>query len=94
MRVIVFSNSPPGGRCRLYMRYAQAIVDHCGLTKEILFPEDNPPKKWVPAACFDNRKRVVSLADGVIVSSEAIVRVLVDLGKESWRKMPLRSSGR
>ena len=79
MKVVVISKSPPGGRCRLYMRYAEAIADRHGWGQEVRFPESSPLNAPPPAALIIG-EQLVAPADGVIVSPEDIVRVLGELG--------------
>lgn len=82
MKIVVVSKSPPGGRCRLYMRYAQAIASRHGLGREVLLPESSPPGAPAPPALIIGEQLVAPI-DGVIVSPEDIVRVLIDLGKNN-----------
>lgn len=79
MKVVVILESPPGGRCRLYLRYAQAHASRHGWGQVVLFPEGSPPgAPALPALMIAGQ--VVLPADGVIVSPEDIVRVLGELG--------------
>lgn len=79
MKVVVISKSPPGGRCRLYLRYAEAVASRYGWGQEVLYPEGCPPGAPAPAALIIG-EQLVAPADGVIVSPEDIVRVLGELG--------------
>jgi hypothetical protein len=79
MKVVVISKSPPGGRCRLYLRYAEAIASRHGWGQEVLFPSSSP--SGAPAApALVIGEQLVAPADGVIVSPDDIVRVLGELG--------------
>jgi hypothetical protein len=75
MTVTVISKSPPGGRCTLYTRYAEALSGLFGLTLEIHCPSDAPWDGPPPPALII-RGQVVEPSDGVIVAPEDIVTVL------------------
>jgi hypothetical protein len=65
--ITVMSKQPPGGRCSLYMRYAEALRERLGLEVEILYGDGGagvPP----PAILIGDTQVVPS--DGVIVSPE------------------------
>ena len=79
MTVTVMSKSPPGGRCTLYARYAEAIADQFHLTVEIHCPgETNGDGPDPPALVI--RGVVVTPSDGVIVAPEDIGRALTETG--------------
>lgn len=65
MKVTVVSKDPPGGRCTLYMRYAETIAEGCGAEIEIVYPatgsELEPPALLVGG-------RLIAPADGLILS--------------------------
>jgi len=50
MKVVVISKSPPGGRCRLYQHYAEAVANRHGWGQEVLYPASCPPGAPAPAA--------------------------------------------
>ena len=80
MNVTVFSNSPPGGRCKLYTRYADAlgrVLDNVSVN--LTYPGKNPATgPAAPALAIDDR--LVAPSDGVIVAPEDIAQTLTDMG--------------
>jgi len=67
--VTVLSKQPPGGRCALYMRYAEALAQALGFRPEVRYcdgKDEVPP----PALLVD--EALVTPSDGVIVSPEDI----------------------
>jgi cystathionine gamma-synthase len=79
MTVTVVSKSPPGGRCTLYARYAEAVSGHFGLAMDIHCP-GNEPWEGPPPPAIVIRGLVVEPSDGVIVAPEDIVAVLAKVG--------------
>jgi hypothetical protein len=79
MTVTVFSNSPPGGRCTLYARYADAIRRFFDdVSVNLTYPGRNPAAGPVaPALAIDDR--VVAPSDGVIVAPQDIAHTLADM---------------
>jgi cystathionine gamma-synthase len=77
--IITVSKSPPGGRCTLYARYAEAVSRHFGLTVDIHCP-GNEPRKGPPPPAIVIQGLVVEPFDGVIVAPEDIVAVLAKAG--------------
>ena len=83
MKISVVSRQPPGGRCTLYMRFADAVADATDGRSEVLYPlpvhprpaEPLPPP---PALLIDGR--LVSPADGVILSPDEISAAAVAAG--------------
>jgi cystathionine gamma-synthase len=72
-RITVMSKQPPGGRCSLYMRYAEALREKLGLEVEVRFCDGSaelPP----PALLVGDT--LVAPSDGVIVSPEDIAASL------------------
>ena len=69
--VKVISQQPPGGRCTLYARYADAIADAFGWSHTIVHDECRDahgagfPSLWI-------RDAAIQPADGVILSPEDI----------------------
>lgn len=69
--VKVISQQPPGGRCTLYARYADAIADALGWSHQIIHDEcrdahgEGFPSLWI-------RDATIQPADGVILSPEDI----------------------
>jgi cystathionine gamma-synthase len=73
--VTVLSKLPPGGRCSLYMRYAEALRQTLGFQPEVRYCDSSanlPP----PAMLVGDV--LVTPSDGVIVSPEDIARSLSD----------------
>lgn len=79
MTVTVVSRNPPGGRCTLYARYAEALSGHCGLTVDIHCPGDAPDDGIPPPALVICGK-LVAPGDGVIVSPDDIAQTLGEIG--------------
>lgn len=79
MAVTVISRSPAGWRCTLYARYAEALSGHFGLSVDIHCP-GNEPDEGPPPPAMMIRGQVVLPSDGVIVTPEDIVAVLVKTG--------------
>lgn len=73
--VTVLSKQPPGGRCSLYLRYAEALHHALGLQPEVRYYDGSanlpPPVMLVGDV-------VVAPSDGVIVSPEDLARSLID----------------
>lgn len=65
MKITIVSKDPPGGRCTLYMRYAEAIAENCGAGIETITPgtgsELEPPAMLVDGC-------LIAPSDGVILS--------------------------
>ena len=71
--ITIMSKQPPGGRCSLYMRYAETLKQHLGIEFDIRFCDDGvevPP----PAMLIDDV--LVAPSDGVILSPEDIAASL------------------
>jgi cystathionine gamma-synthase len=74
-RITILSKHPAGGRCSLYLRYAETLRDKLGLALEVHYCEDSaaiPP----PAMLIDNT--LIAPSDGVILSPEDIAEKLRD----------------
>ena len=82
--VKVISQQPPGGRCTLYARYADAIADTLGWSHRIVHDECRDahgsgfPSLWI-------RNSAIQPADGVILSPEDICLYLAHQGVERER---------
>lgn len=82
--VKVISQQPPGGRCTLYARYAEAIAAALGWSQRIVHDEcrdahgNGFPSLWV-------RDVAIQPADGVILSPEDICDYLRQHGIEPCR---------
>lgn len=79
MSVTVVSRNPPGGRCTLYARYAEALSSHYNLTVDIHCPGEQPSDGPPPPSLVIRGQHVVP-SDGVIVAPEDIVVVLEQNG--------------
>jgi cystathionine gamma-synthase len=84
MSITVVSKSPPGGRCTLYARYAEALAGHYGLTVDIHCPGETAMDGPDPPALVI-RGRTVAPSDGVIVAPEDIARTLAQAGLDDGR---------
>lgn len=82
--VKVISQQPPGGRCTLYARYADAIAEALGWSHTIVHDEcrdahgNGFPSLWIRAAA-------IQPADGVILSPEDICDFLRQQGEPDER---------
>jgi hypothetical protein len=65
--ITVLAKQPPGGRCTLYIRYAEAIGRHLGLTPRVKYPEQEAPEDYGPPALLVGETPVPP-SDGVILS--------------------------
>ena len=107
MTLTVFSNSPPGGRCTLYARYADTIARvFDDVSVNVAYPGKNPGSgPAAPALAIGNR--VVAPSDGVIVAPDDIAHTLAEIGvdgaaecltslervQEEFLSAPISSSG-
>jgi cystathionine gamma-synthase len=67
--VTVLSKEPPGGRCSLYMRYAEALHQALGYPNEIRYCDADAA---VPPPAMLVGDRLVAPSDGVILSPEDV----------------------
>ncbi len=73
--ITILSKQPPGGRCALYLRYAETLRQKLGIAFDIHFCDDGaeiPP----PAMLIDDV--LIAPSDGVILSPEDIAENLRD----------------
>lgn len=78
--VTILSKQPPGGRCSLYLRYAQALGEALGFVSEVRYCDEGAA---VPPPAMLVGDRLISPSDGLIVSPEDIANSLADrLGEE------------
>jgi len=76
----IVSKQPPGGRCSLYMRHAQALDEALGLGAEVRYCDDSAA---VPPPAMLVGDRLIAPSDGLIVSPEDIAASLSDrLGED------------
>ncbi len=83
MRISVVSKQPPGGRCALYMRFADALADAAEGRSEILYPQPQfpfPEKPVPPAPALLIDGEEVKPADGVILSPDELCEAAVAAG--------------
>ena len=73
--ITILSKQPPGGRCSLYMRYAEALRQTLGFQPEVRYCDSSA---LVPPPAMLIGDRLVTPADGVIVSPEDIAHSLRD----------------
>ena len=73
--VTVMSKQPPGGRCSLYMRYAQTLHEALGLACDVRYCDATDA---VPPPAMLICDVLVAPSDGVIVTPEDIARSLSD----------------
>jgi hypothetical protein len=77
MKVTVVSKDPPGGRCTLYLRYAEVIADGCGAEVETVYPATGSAIE-PPALLVDGR--LIAPSDGLILSPMDVHLGLVGAG--------------
>lgn len=85
MKISVVSKQPPGGRCSLYMAFADAAAKAIDGQSEVLyplptFPRPEEPLPPAPALLVDGR--VVEPADGVLLDPEEVCAAVVAAGFE------------
>lgn len=86
----VISQQPPGGRCTLYARYAQAIADVFDWSSHVVHSDCREahgtgfPSLWIGDAALQP-------ADGVILSPEDVAAHLAGIGIDIGRLAPLRA---
>ncbi len=83
MKISVVSKQPPGGRCTLYMRFADAVADVVGGRAEILYPQPQfpfPETPLPPAPALLVEDHLVAPADGVILAPEEVCAAVVAAG--------------
>jgi cystathionine gamma-synthase len=73
--VTILSKEPPGGRCSLYMRYAEALRQALGFQPEVRYCDSSAA---VPPPAMLVGDVLVTPSDGVIVSPEDIALSLSD----------------
>ncbi len=73
--ITILSKQPPGGRCSLYMRYAEALRQTLGFQHEVRYCDSSAA---VPPPAMLIGDRLVTPSDGVIVSPEDIAQSLRD----------------
>jgi cystathionine gamma-synthase len=73
--VTVMSKQPPGGRCSLYLRYAQTLHQALGMAFDVRYCDATAA---VPPPAMLVGDVLVAPSDGVIVSPEDIARSLND----------------
>ncbi len=93
MTVTVISKDPPGGRCTLYTRYAEALSRHSGLPVNIHYPGDKPGDGIAPPALVI-RGKLVTPADGVIVSPDDITQTAGGAWASPWIWLPANQNSK
>ena len=73
--ITILSKQPPGGRCSLYMRYAETLHEKLGFEVEVRFCDGGAE---VPPPAMLIGDTLVAPSDGVIVSPEDIAESLRD----------------
>lgn len=63
--IVILSKQPPGGRCSLYLRYAETLREYLGLAVGVTYCDDSAA---VPPPAMLIRGTPVVPADGVILS--------------------------
>ncbi|HDK37809.1 MAG TPA: hypothetical protein ENG92_02175 [Thiolapillus brandeum] len=73
-RITTLSKQPPGGRCTLYIRYAEAASRHPAISHEVKYKETDEESPPAPSMLIDGQ--VIEPSDGVILSPEDVVHGL------------------
>jgi len=73
--ITILSKQPAGGRCSLYLRYAETLRERLGLELEVHYCEDSAE---VPPPAMLIEDQLIAPADGVILSPEDIAEKLRD----------------
>ena len=73
--ITILSKQPPGGRCSLYMRYAEALRQTLGFQPEVRYCDSSAV---VPPPAMLVGDVLITPSDGVIVSPEDIALSLSD----------------
>ncbi len=68
-RITIMSKQPPGGRCSLYMRYAETLRQRLGFDVELRYCDGGAD---VPAPAMLIGDVLIAPSDGVILSPEDI----------------------
>ncbi len=79
----VISKQPPGGRCTLYMRFADTVAEAVGGRAEILYPLPvfpMPENPLPPAPALLVNGELLVPADGVILSPQEVCAAAVAAG--------------
>lgn len=91
MTVTILSNTPPGGRCSLYIRYAEEISRRYDLNVEINYLASPPEDGCCPPAILV-RGEAVCPSDGVIISPEDVCGALAGMGFDATGLDALRDA--
>ncbi|RRQ22390.1 hypothetical protein [Thiohalobacter thiocyanaticus] len=84
MEITLLLKDPPGGRCRLYRAYAEALTEHAQAQCHERFDGlPQQPELQAPAMLIDGE--VVIPEDGVLLSPQDIGRTLADTHPEAAR---------
>ncbi|MBL3527133.1 MAG: hypothetical protein JMN27_11030 [gamma proteobacterium endosymbiont of Lamellibrachia anaximandri] len=73
--ITILSKQPPGGRCTLYIRYAEAISQHLGTDSQVKYCESEGEDGNKPPALLIG-ENLIEPSDGVIVSPVDLVNGL------------------
>jgi cystathionine gamma-synthase len=86
VEITVLSQKPPGGRCALYARYAEALSAHLDLPLRIVYTaQQDAHGMGFPSLLLDGR--ALQPADGVILSPEDICGSLARFGPEDTEEL-------
>lgn len=76
--VVVISKTPAGGRCTLYMGYAEEIAKSFGFAYRVDYPQDESSTPAPPALVINGT--VLEPADGLILAADEVTAGLRRLG--------------
>lgn len=76
--ITVLSKRPPGGRCTLYIQYAEAIAAALRLAVKVEYPETSAAGHHAPGLMV--RDRLITPSDGVILSPDDVYQGLRQAG--------------
>ena len=71
-KITVISKQPPGGRCTLYMRFAEVIGQRAGLDTLVKYCGAEAGERHLPPAMLIG-ETLIEPSDGVIITPEDLI---------------------
>ena len=75
--ITVVSNNPPGGRCTLYIRYAEELASSLGCIVQTIYPDET---NQLNAPNLLLNDIAVAPADGVIIDANVLCKAIEQSG--------------